>query len=53
MDVEYRCKQALYYSVRKSKVLQMQPSDGAYAIICESYMSAKFAQRISVVSDSY
>ena len=47
MSAEYHRKQALYHSVSKRKVLQMQPSDKAHDIMLRSYVSLKFAKRLN------
>ena len=45
---EHHYEQTLCHSVRNSKMLSMQPSDVVYDIMWPSYMSVKFAERLSI-----
>ena len=51
-DAELHCEQIRCHSVRTIKVLRMQPLDGEYDIIWQSYMSVKFAKRLNTNSES-
>ena len=41
-------EQALYQTVRKSKLLQMQPLDEATDIVWQGYVPVKFEQRVNI-----